>query len=258
MGICLCLVSLVSLTSCSLVKLNNEKANSEVVVKIGDTTLTRKDIKSAFSTYYQNNSSYFSYYSDEVIEESFYQWAIVRQLLNDKSYDALYDESLNPNGVIYYTTEDAEEVWKQVKDYVYSQITSYEKSIYALDTSIAEDDYPSWVKGAEQEEAKSIFGSYEKHEFEIDPDRKNNVAKKLTDDEVKAKLQEVIDYAFEYVVEDENADEDAEEGGAFLRGAFRLASPCLHRQAASAREEEGHLPRGARRLSLHLLRAGRR
>ena len=211
MGICLCLVSLVSLTSCSLVKLNNEKANSEVVVKIGDTTLTRKDIKNAFSTYYQNNSSYFSYYSDDVIEESFYQWAIVRQLLNDKSYNALYDESANPNGFIYYTVEDADEVWKQVKDYVYSQITSYEKSIYALDTSIAEDDYPSWVKAAEEEDAKSVFGSYEAHEFEIDEDRKNNVAKKLTDEQVKEKLQEVIDYAFEYVVEDENADEDAEE-----------------------------------------------
>ena len=211
MGICLSFVSLISLTSCSLVKVNNEKANSQVVVKVGNTELTRKDIQSAFSTYYQNNSSYFSYYSNDVIEESFYQWAIVRQMLNDKSYNALYDETVNPNGFIYYTKEDADEVWKSVKDYIYAQITSYEKSIYEADTSILADDYPSWVKDAEEEAAKKLFESYEKHEFDIDPSRKNNVAKKWTDEEVKAKLQEVVDYAFEYVVEDEEADDDAEE-----------------------------------------------
>lgn len=212
LGICVSIVSLMSLTSCSLVKLDNEKINSEVVVKIGNTELTKKDIKSAFSTYYQNNSSYFSYYSNEVIEESFYQWAIVRQMLNDKSYNALYDATANPNGFIYYTEEDAKEVWKNVQDYVYAQVTSYEKSLYEADTSILADDYPSWVKDAEEEAAKKLFASYEKVEFDIDEDRKNNVSVKLTDEQVKAKLQEVIDYLFEYAVEpEEDADEDAEE-----------------------------------------------
>lgn len=205
----MCITSLFSFTGCSLVKTDDSIVNSGVVVKVGNTSLTKSDIISAFSTYYQNNSTYFAYYSDDVIEDSFYQWAIVRQMLNDMSFDALYDETDNPNGFIYYTEEDAETVWENVCEYIYSQISSNEKSIYSLNENYkSEDQYPIWLKSDEDEEEDSKFDYYKKPEIKIDADRKNHVVKKLTEDEVKSKISALKSYLFEYVSE---TDEDGND-----------------------------------------------
>lgn len=203
----MCITSLFSFVGCSLVKTDSTIANSGDVVKIGNTTLTKSDIISAFSTYYQNNSSYFAYYSDSVIEDSFYQWAIVRQMLNDMSFDELYDEKTNPNGKIYYTSDDAKTVWKNVCDYIYSQISTNEKSIYSL-AGFEEDQYPTWLKSDSSEDSDTTFESYTKPEIKIDSDRKNNVVAKLTEDEIKSKIGELKQYLFEYVVK---TDDDGNE-----------------------------------------------
>lgn len=207
----MCIASLFSFAGCSLVKTDNTVVNSGAVVKIGNTTLTKNDIINAFSTYYQNNSSYFAYYSDSVIEDSFYQWAIVRQMLNDMSFDALYDAEKNPDGFIYYTDEDAKTVWKNVCDYIYSQVSTNEKSIYKLN-GYEEDQYPTWIKSSDEDSSDKTFEFYKKPEIkDIAPDAKDHVVKKLTEDEVKSKIKALKDYLFEYVTktDDEGNEERA-------------------------------------------------
>ncbi len=99
MGLCLIFSGLFSFSGCSLVKEDQSKINNGVVMKIGNTELTKNDVINAFYTYYQNNSSYFSYYDNEVIEQSFYTWLTVKTLVEDMSIDVLYNAETNPNGM---------------------------------------------------------------------------------------------------------------------------------------------------------------
>ena len=161
MGICMCVCSLFSLAGCSLVNEDSTKTNRKEVLKIGDVALTKADIINSFYTYYQNNSSYFSYYDEETIAESFYTWAIIKEIVNQKAEDALFDAEKNPDGFLIYTQEDADEVMDAAFQYIYTQVTAYEKAIYEQNTGIDAEDYPSWLKDAEKEEEKTGFESYE-------------------------------------------------------------------------------------------------
>ena len=62
MGICLFFAGVFTFSGCSLVSGSSEKKGEAVVMKIGDTNVTRNDLINSFYTYYQNNSSYFAYY----------------------------------------------------------------------------------------------------------------------------------------------------------------------------------------------------
>ena len=74
-GIFMSIFSLVSLAGCSLVSSNTDVENKKTVLKVGDKSLSKSDVINSFYTYYQNNNSYFSYYDEETIEESFYTWS---------------------------------------------------------------------------------------------------------------------------------------------------------------------------------------
>lgn len=198
MSFCLIICSLFSFTGCSVVSVNSSKINKEEVLVVGNTTLTRSDIINSFYTYYQNNSSYFSYYDEETIEDSFYTWAIIKQIIKDKASEALYDPETNPNGFIIYTEKDAEEVMESTFEYIYTQISSYETAIYEL-AGVAEDDYPTWLKEDEEEEGDTSFESYKSSIPEVETKLKADYKEKLTDDEVKTYVDELKTYLFEYV-----------------------------------------------------------
>ena len=106
LGVFMCIFSVFTLVGCSLVKTDDNKTNAEVVLTIGDTKLTKSEILSSFYSYYQSNSSYFAYYDEATIEESFYTWAIIKAMIDKKSAEAL------ANGVTTYTTTDEDDVWK--------------------------------------------------------------------------------------------------------------------------------------------------
>ena len=100
-GMFMMVFSLFSLCACSLVKTNNSVINSQNVVRVGNVNLDRSDIISSFYTYYQNNSNYFAYYDNQTIEDSFYTWATIREILSQKAEEALYDPETNPDGFTY-------------------------------------------------------------------------------------------------------------------------------------------------------------
>lgn len=191
--LCICLFfgGILSFSGCSIYTKDNEKTNAEVVMKIGETEVTKNDLYSAFYTYYQNNSTYFAYYSQDLIEESFYTWFTVKTLVSELSYKALDD------GNIFYTNEDAETVWEYVEDYFYSQVSSYEKLFYE-----SEEDYPEWLQSSSEDEEAAKFECYTKStediEEELKKDRRADATKKLTNEEVYSKVAELKSNLFKY------------------------------------------------------------
>ena len=209
MGICLFFVGVFSFSGCSLVSGGEEKKGEAVVMKIGSTNVTKNDLINAFYTYYQNNSTYFSYYDEETIEESFYTWFTVKTMVTELSYKALYDADTNPTGYVFYTSEDAETVWEYVEDYFYSQISTYEKAIYSAKGTV-EADFPSWLHDHEdvaEEDAKFSYYTSPVKDI-VYKDRKATAVKKLTSDEVYAKVAALKASLFKYV---ESEDEDGNE-----------------------------------------------
>lgn len=210
-GVFMAIFSVCSLAGCSLVSSDNTKKNKKTVVKIDDVELSRSDIVNSFYTYYQNNSSYFSYYDNETIEESFYTWAIMKELINQKSEDALYNPETNPNGFIVFNEENDDNVWKNTYDYIYDQVSSYEKNIYKS-AGYAEANYPVWISANEEDAAETTFEAYEKISPEgVCLDKSEYVAK-ATDEEVLKRVKSTENnlktYVFEYVVEE---DEDGNQ-----------------------------------------------
>lgn len=208
MGLCLIFSGLFSFSGCSLVKEDQSKVNNGVVMKIGNTELTKNDVINAFYTYYQNNSSYFSYYDNEVIEQSFYTWLTVKTLVEDMSIDVLYNAETNPNGYIYYTTDDEKTVWDSLEDYFYSQISTYEKALYTQD-GYADADMPKWLQTEEADADDKAFKEYSSAAGEVVlENRKEKVALKLTEAEVYSKIAALKERMFKYVSE---TKEDGEE-----------------------------------------------
>ena len=194
LGICLIFGGLFAFSGCSLVPTDQDKVNSKVVMKIGEKNVTEADLINAFYTYYQNNSSYFAYYDEETIEESFYTWYTVKTMVNELSYKALND------GTIYYTNKDAETVWEYVEDYFYNQVSSYEKALYVAD-GVEEANYPKWLQTEKEKEEPSKFESYTSPTESIEfTDRKADATKKLTAEEVYAKVKALKENLFKYVV----------------------------------------------------------
>lgn len=199
--------SLFSLVGCGLVKTDTTKANKETVMIINGVKLSKADIFSSFYTYYQNNSSYFSYYDNKTIEDSFYTWTIIREVIDQKAKDAL------ENGEIFYTKKDEETVWKNVKEYFYSQVSTKEKAIYEL-AKYEADKYPVWIRAEEDETAASGFEAYESLKPDpIDENRSDpsNLATKWTDEFVLSKLPELKTYLFEYVVVEADEEKGVQE-----------------------------------------------
>ena len=207
MGICMIFIGMFSLSGCSVVRNNDVLKNQETSIKVGDTSLTRADIVNAFYTYYQNNNSYFAYYDEETIEDSFYSYAIIKEIIEQKAFDYLYDAETNPDGKLIYTEEDEKEVIKNTYNYVLSQILTKEKAIYAL-AGYEEADYPIWLRTEEEKEEDKLFEAYKSSRPEIEPKDEEDAWPKSTEDEIKDKVEELEKFIFEYV---ESTDEDGED-----------------------------------------------
>lgn len=202
LGIFMCIFSVFTLVGCSLVKTDDNKTNAEVVLTIGDTELTKADILSSFYSYYQSNSSYFAYYDEATIEESFYTWAIIKALIDKKASEALDD------GVLTYTTTDEDDVWKSAFEYVYNQVSSREKVLYPDDAK--NEDLPVWLREAEEEKDASKFATYISSKSVVEEKGEETI--KAGDSLIKNKVAELKNYLFEYVSEtDENGNETRKE-----------------------------------------------
>ena len=199
MTFCLVIGSLFSFTGCSTVYTDESKLNQKQVLRIGTKTLTKADIVNSFYTYYQNNSSYFAYYDEATIEESFYSWTIIREIINQQSKEALYNPETNTTGVIIYTQEEADDVREGAFDYIYSQVTAYEKAIYSL-AGVEEKDMPKWLQTADNAaDDAAKFESYESLKPVVEPKSTTEHVEKLSDAEILDLVDDVKERLFQYV-----------------------------------------------------------
>lgn len=200
-------------SGCSIMPADEDKVNAKIVMQIGNTKITKNDLTSAFYTYYQNNSTYFAYYDEETIEESFYTWYMVKTMVSELSESALYNKETNDKGYIYYTSEDAETVWESVEDYFYSQISAYEEAIY-VKNGVDEGDYPSWLKDDDDEEESSKFEYYtsvaKDAKEAAQKNRKSMAVNRLSASDVYEKVAGLKANLFKYEVESED-DENKKE-----------------------------------------------
>lgn len=206
-----------SFVGCSLIKTDKDKANDVDILTIGNTTLTKADLITQFYTYYQSNSSYFAYYTSDVIEESFYTWVMVRQIISEKAEEELYDAEKNADGKIVYTKEDEEDVWKSVYEYVYSQLNTYEKAIYKL-KGWDENNYPAWLQNDSDEDDKKVFKPYESTVPDVTSrqEKIENATVKSDDNAIKNKVTDIKDYLFKF-------NEDPIDESRFEKGARNQA-----------------------------------
>lgn len=223
-------VGLFSFTGCNVVRKNDSVINSKTAVTVGDKKLTKTDIINSFYTYYQSNGNYFSNYDEQTIEDSFYSWVVIREIVKQKSNEALYDSETNTNGFLFYTQDDEDDVWDSCFEYIYSQVSSYEEAIYELE-NVAEDDRPIWLRDSEDEEEKSLFEEYKSSKPEIKNKTASDAVKKSTDDFKKAKLEDLKKYLFEYKVNPNDEDDDTREN--------INASEAVNRNKAYAKYIEG-------------------
>lgn len=200
-------IGMFSLSGCSVVRDNNVIKNQETTIKVGDLTLTRADIVNAFYTYYQNNNSYFAYYDEQTIEDSFYSYAIIKEIIEQKAFDYLYDKDENPNGKLIYTEKDEKEVIKSTYNYVLSQIVTKEKAIYKL-AGYEEADYPIWLRTEEEEKEDTLFEAYESSKPKVEVKDKSDAWPKSTEEDIKEKVAELEVFIFEYV---ESTNDDGED-----------------------------------------------
>lgn len=184
-----------SFSGCALVKTDNSKVFGNDSLTVGDKTFTRSELISQFYTYYQNNSSNFSMVSNDQIVQAFYTWVIVREIINQKAEDELYDPETNQHGNIVYTTDEEEEIWDNVNDYFFGQVSTNEKAIYNTNKDYNGDEkkLPAWLQTEEEEEEKTGFLPYESSLPEVKSwdEKVSKYAKKLTDEQIKAKAKEI-------------------------------------------------------------------
>jgi len=95
---------------CSLTSLNATRYSEEVMVKVGDETVTRREISSLFNSYYNQYGS--STDTDTIFD------VVVSQLINQK---VLINEAKK---VVLLSNEDKNEIWQQVFDAVNEEIDS--------------------------------------------------------------------------------------------------------------------------------------
>lgn len=230
MCFCLMVVGLFSFTGCDIVRKKESVINSKTAVTVGDKKLTKTDIINSFYTYYQSNGNYFSNYDEQTIEDSFYSWVVIREIVKQKTNEALYDSETNKNGFLFYTQEDEDDVWESCFEYIYSQVSSYEEAIYELE-NVAEDDRPIWLRDSEDEEEKSLFEEYKSTKPEIETKTASDAVKKSTDEFKKSKLNDLKKYLFEYKVNPNDEDDDTRED--------INASEAVNRNKAYAKYIEG-------------------
>ena len=199
MSFCLVIGTLFSFTGCSTINTDKNALNQKQVMKIGSRVLTKGDIVNSFYTYYQNNSNYFSYYDEATIEDSFYSWSIIREIISQKSKEALYNPETNTTGVIIYTEEDAKEVKDGAFDYIYNQISAYEKAIYQL-AGVDSKKYPKWLQSETAGEDATSFESYESLKPEVEPKSTTDHTEKLSDDDILGLIPALKERLFQYVV----------------------------------------------------------
>lgn len=110
-AIILVLFSVFSFSGCSLMSLNASRYTDEVLARVGDETITRNEVSTLYTTYYNAYSAYSSSIDNETIMNTV--WS---QLINQK---IVLNEARKK---ILLSNEDKNEIWQEVFDSIDDEI----------------------------------------------------------------------------------------------------------------------------------------
>lgn len=138
--ICLCLTCSFAFTGCSLVQRNTERYLNRTVATVGETTISKQDLITAYNNYGYQYVRYYGYTTERAVKTTL-DGLIDNKILVEKAKEMIKVE--DDGTVSYYdgTTKVAtlfnknvwnNEIWKEVFEGVNSQIASIEDDIREL------------------------------------------------------------------------------------------------------------------------------
>lgn len=175
-------------TGCSLYSPNKDKGKDDVVLVVGEESITKEELSQLYYSFYSQNSSYFYYYEDEQIAEIFYQSVISSKIVLQEA------KKLIANNTLIMTDDDYEHIWEHVFEYFYSQIDTAEKAILTS-KGADEEDLPSRLQSSSSsDETAYKFQPYEFEEVKFEP----ATGTQATAPTVDSKIPELKAHLFKY------------------------------------------------------------
>lgn len=199
LSIILCLCMCFSfLTGCTLTYTDNSYRDDEVIMTVGNTEITYEDLATQYNNFYSQYYQYFMYYDSAQMVDMFYSAVIDRAIVLEKANELLN----NSNKTIKFYTEDYEDIWNNVYDFINTQIDGKEKALL-LQSGVAEKDLPIRLQDEDKGETPVVYKEYvpepiEKPDYSKDAD----VAPEFNDKYAYLKNTAIFTY---------NAEKDAEK-----------------------------------------------
>ncbi len=154
--LCLCMC-LSFFTGCSIFVKNEKLPAGATTIKIGDSVITKQELINAYYSFYQQNSYYFAYSSEEDIMKVFYDSVVAREIILVEATKLIED------GTLKFSQKALDDIWYDTIDFLYSQIDSKEKALLLLQNS-DEEKLPERLQGEDEDAEKAI--KYEPYKFE--------------------------------------------------------------------------------------------
>ena len=156
--LCIC-ICLSFLTGCSLVTTDDSYKDSEVVMTVGTTDITREELVDQYYSFYNQYYQYFMYYDNETMMDLFYTSVVSRAIILEQANAWLSD------GTLKFVDDEYEEIWYDVYDFINRNIDSREKALL-LQSGVEEDELPERLAGEDEDQTAYKYEAYEFEEVE--------------------------------------------------------------------------------------------
>lgn len=200
--ICMCLTFF---SGCSLFVKRDTANADEIVMEVGEKKLTRKELLDAYYSFYQQNYYYYMYYDEDTILETFYNSIVSRYLVLAEA------EKMNndPNALLKFTQKDMDKVWRDVFDYINTQVDAKEKSLLLQANGNKEDQLPKRLQEPKEEEDDEK--AYKYKDYEKDPVKEYEGGTKAPEPNIDNKITEYKTTALYRYEDPESTDEEEDE-----------------------------------------------
>lgn len=189
------------LTGCSLSFTDNSYKNDDVVMTVGQSNITYEELVNQYNNFYSQYYQYFMYYDNDTMMNMFYDAVVSRAIVLEKANELL------SNGTIKFYTEDYEDIWNNIYDFINGQIDTKEKALL-LQSGVKEEDLPSRLADEESKETAYVYKEYVS-ESVVKPDYSKDADQELNFNDKYAYLKNTAIYTYN-AEKDEDKDRDTQ------------------------------------------------
>ncbi len=203
--LCICACFSFFFSGCSLVNTDASYRDDEIVMTVGDTEITRKELVDQYYSFYNQYYQYFMYYDQETMMDLFYNTVESRTLVLSEAKKMLV------SGELKFIDDEYNEIWYDVFDYVDAELDKIEKAL-RLQAGEKEDELPEWLKEDEDKETPYVYEAYDASENKVEEisyaGKTEAVAPVLSDKINELKTESIYKYVLEL---DEDEDRASQE-----------------------------------------------